>query len=147
MNNISKSQWRRTPSVAYRLSDGKRIQADTIAALAAKMGISSNTIANAARRNHVYGHEWFVCHLADEAKLKAELDHWLKWYEGQRGKCKACKTSQTDRVALRIDSKTVIMVKPENANERYAEEYRKKMYGARMAALKKDRMREMNNSL
>lgn len=129
MNKRQEKQWRRTPAVAYRLSDGRRFQADSLTALAAKMGVTNTGGINiAARTRHIYVHEWFICHLKDEKNLKAEIEHWMKWYAGQRGKCKTNGDApKPERVPLRIDSRTIIYVKPENANERYAEEYRQRL--------------------
>ena len=134
MNKRQETQWRRTPVVAYHLEDGQRLQADSITELAGKIGVvNGSAIGIAMRANHVFSHEWFVCKPEEEGKLRCELDKWIKWHAEQRGRRRKKESGESapSRVPLRIDARTVIYVKPENANERYAEQYRKRVEKSR----------------
>ena len=106
------------------LESGAETVVPTQEAAAAFMGVSSFTIM-AMMKDHKPRGKYIGFRTGDASKI--DLSQKRNYYM-QRIKAAKPKPIEKDkdRVALRIDRHTVILVKPENATEEYAAQWRKK---------------------
>ena len=106
-----------TPAFGYNLATGEHRVWRTMGEAAAEIGTKSQYLTAIIRKKKPFK-GW--CIAADEATAKLMYD--------TGGKVKlAADKPDVKLVQLRIDSHTVIWVRPEEANEKFAQKYRRKL--------------------
>lgn len=93
-------------------------------AASVKMGISNTQVLKMLRQRSMYLH-WYVYPKGEDAANRAAVAAMMERYR-KEGPIGNTKRSGDGLVSLRIDDKTVIMVKPEKATPEYAEKWRKR---------------------
>lgn len=112
--------------VVYDIATGERMKFDSVTMASGVVGCSVSWLTHVLRsRMHV--NSYVVAYIEDEAKAVEKLRNHQSRGDFKR----TIRRSMTPKgtVALRIDDRTVIYVKPDQANEAFAEEYRKRLLG------------------
>lgn len=111
--------------VAYDIATGERVEYQSATMAAGAVGCNVSWLNQVLRsRMHING--YVVGYLEDEAKALGKLRNYQSRGDYARSPRRA---THNGKVPLRIDARTVIYVNPEQANEAYAERYRKMLSG------------------
>lgn len=102
--------------VIYDIATGTRSETPSITKAAAKIGCSTSFLGQIIRAG-MNTNGYVVAYIEDEQKALIKL----RALQEQR-------RNEEKLVPLRIDSRTTIYVKPENATEAYAEQWRQRYY-------------------
>lgn len=116
------------PTCAVNLETLERKYFPTFKAAAVHTGVSKEQISKCFHQDAPFN-GWYFCS-PDQVEDKTERIRYLsnKWIkEGMPIKGRGNAKPKPKLVPLRIDSHTVIYVKPEKATPEYAEEYREKL--------------------
>ena len=122
-----KQCWKRAV-VGINLTTGERHEWPSVSTAAEGCGMQASWFGHLLR-GHQVANGW-LCAYADYQDWVAERLEYLKRsgkYSMNKNKGKGSSTK--GKVALRIDSRTVIFVWPEDATPEYAEQYRNKIKG------------------
>lgn len=117
-----------TPTCAVNLETLERKYFPSFTAAAVHTGVGKMQVSKCFRDDTPFN-GWYFCP-ADKVGEKTERIRYLsnKWIkEGMPVQQRNATKPKESLVSLRIDSHTVILVKPENATEEYAEKYREKL--------------------
>ena len=110
--------------VIYDIATGNRSEAPSITKAAAKIGCSTSFLGQIIRAG-MNTNGYVVAYIEDEQKAIVKLRALQARGDYKRPQ----KRSREEKlVPLRIDSRTTIYVKPENATEAYAEQWRQRYY-------------------
>ena len=116
------------PTVAVNLETMERKYFPSFAAASVYTGVCTWQVAKCFHQDTPFN-GWYFC-LTDNVESKTERIRYLsnKWIkEGMPIKGPRYTKLKPKLVPLRLDSHTVILVKPEKATPEYAEEYREKL--------------------
>jgi hypothetical protein len=110
--------------VIYDIETGTRSETPSITKAAAKIGCSTSFLGKIIRAG-MNTNGYVVAYIEDEQKALVKLRALQA-----KGDYKPRKQRRREEklVPLRIDSRTTIYVKPENATEAYAEQWRQRYY-------------------
>ena len=117
-----------TPTCAVNLETLERKYFPSFTAAAVHTGVGKMQVSKCFRSDTPFN-GWYFCP-ADQVGEKTERIRYLsnKWRkEGMPIRGRANTKPKPKLVPLRLDSHTVIMVKPEKATPAYAEKYREKL--------------------
>lgn len=113
--------------VTYHIATGTRREFPSVTRAADFVDVSSSWLGHILRTNHKAG-DYIAAYVEDEEKAKERLRFYQNKREYRRDGAKTV-ASTRGKVALRIDSRTVIYVDKRNATEEYAEAYRRRIAG------------------
>ena len=137
-NPTIKTCWKRAV-VGVNLTTGQRVKWQSVRMAADAVGFDPSWFTHLLKENRP-ANGWLCAYEDEEDKMKDRLD-WCK-RSGKYAKIKPNAAKSTKgKVALRIDSRTVIYVKPENATPEYAEEYRQRISNANRPQIEKDKVK------
>jgi hypothetical protein len=114
------------PVTAFNLDTLERIDFPSMARAADHCLVDKSMLTKYMRNDQMW-RGWYWCP-TEVADLRMERVRYLsrRWQSEDRPK--ACRRKEPPKlVPLRLDSHTVILVKPENATTEYAEQYRQKL--------------------
>ncbi len=117
-----------TPTCAVNLETLERKYFPSFTAAAVHTGVGKMQVSKCFRDDTPFN-GWYFCP-ADKVGEKTERIRYLsnKWIkEGMPVKRRNATKPKESLVSLRLDSHTVILVKPEKATPEYAEQYRQKL--------------------
>ena len=117
-----------TPTCAVNLETLERKYFPSFTAAAVHTGVDKCQVSKCFRSDTPFN-GWYFCP-ADKVGEKTERIRYLsnKWIkEGMPVQQRNATKPKESLVSLRLDSHTVILVKPEKATPEYAEQYRQKL--------------------
>ena len=125
-------------TVGYNLATGQRRQFRSMRRAALDLGLSIAAVQDFIGRRPFRGWLFFLLDEENTKKCQDSLRYWKENFDkdcryiGEDAPMPARKTpTNTNKVPLRIDARTVIYVAPEKATPEYAESYREKMEKAK----------------
>ncbi len=114
------------PVTAFNLDTLERIDFPSMARAADHCLVDKSMLQKYLRNDQMW-RGWYWC-MTDQVEEKAERVQYLSRRWKAEGKPRSRKrTAQKILVPLRLDSHTIILVKPEKATPEYAEQYRQKL--------------------
>lgn len=123
------------PVTLVNLETGERINIVGMAPAARYIGTSVTTVSHMLQRKQAYK-KWYIFKKGTERFHKQNIDDFMRIYaerkqghysdEADAGFSKLTSAKDQPKVSLRIDKHTVIMVTPDKANEKYAEQWRRR---------------------
>ena len=127
-------------TVGFNLATGQRRQFRSIRRAALDLGLSITGVQDCIGRRPFHGWMFFLLEEEHTKKSQDSLRYWRDNYGkdgryiGEVSPMPKKNTTNTNKVPLRIDGRTIIYVDPANATPEYAEAYRKKLKTAQAKA-------------